>query len=229
MPATPAWLAAAETLFNRGIRGSLQATLLARRLHATALRVEIEGLTSIRASVTDGRLALVADRSAESEPADATLSGSPFALLKLARMVDGGARRSGSRSAAPAPAHTAATAAAGTAAARATVRGDAEVANSYRQLLAAARPDLEEELSRLVGDLPARRLSQLAIGTLAWVRKTQRTVGENISEYLQEESRDLVNRPELEEFLHGVDALRELADRVEARVSRLEQRLKGSA
>jgi len=38
------------------------------------------------------------------------------------------------------------------------------------------------------------------------------TVGENISEYLQEESRDLVNKPELEEFLHGVDTLRETAE-----------------
>jgi ubiquinone biosynthesis protein UbiJ len=64
---------------------------------------------------------------------------------------------------------------------------------------------------------------------VAWARKVQRTVGENVAEYLQEESRDLVNKPELEEFLRGVDALRETADRVEARLVRLEQRLKGSA
>ena len=43
------------------------------------------------------------------------------------------------------------------------VRGDAETANLYRELLAAARPDLEEELSRWVGDLPARHLSRLAL------------------------------------------------------------------
>ena len=46
---------------------------------------------------------------------------------------------------------------------------------------------------------------------------------------MQEESRDLVNRPELEEFLLGVDQLREMADRVEVRLARLEQRLKGTA
>ena len=57
----------------------------------------------------------------------------------------------------------------------------------------------------------------------------RRTAGENIAEYLQEESRDLVNKTELEEFLQGVDMLRETADRVEARIARLEQRLKGSA
>jgi ubiquinone biosynthesis protein UbiJ len=108
------------------------------------------------------------------------------------------------------------------------VRGDAEIANLYRQLFAMARLDMEEELSRLVGDFAARRLSQFARRTAAWARHARRTAGENVAEYLQEESRDLVNKPELEEFLQGVDVLRETTDRVEARIARLEQRLKGS-
>ncbi len=57
----------------------------------------------------------------------------------------------------------------------------------------------------------------------------RRSAGENLAEYLQEESRDLVSKPELEEFLLGVDQLRETADRVEARLARLEQRLRGPA
>ena len=59
--------------------------------------------------------------------------------------------------------------------------------------------------------------------------RARRTAGENIAEYLQEESRDLVNKPELDEFLQGVDMVRETADRVDARIARLEQRLKGRA
>ncbi len=92
-----------------------------------------------------------------------------------------------------------------------------------------ARPDPEEELSRWMGDLPARRLSLFAQRALAFARRARRTAGENIAEYLQEEGRDLVNKTELEEFLRGVDELRETADRVEARLARLEQRLKGAA
>ena len=156
--------------------------------------------------------ALAADRSPEpaaSEQVNATIAGSPFALLQLA------APRGGVSSKIR---HT-----------PAQVRGDAEIANLYRQLFAMARPDMEEELSRIVGDLAARRLSQFARQTAAWVRRARRTAGENIAEYLQEESRDLVNKTELEEFLQGVDMLRETADRVEARIARLEQRLKGSA
>ena len=104
------------------------------------------------------------------------------------------------------------------------IRGDAEIANSYRDLFAAARPDLEEELSRLVGDMPARRLSQIAKSVRSWARRTRRTAGENIAEYLQEEGRDLVTRTELEEFLRGVDSAREAVDRIEARRSRIERR-----
>ena len=54
---------------------------------------------------------------------------------------------------------------------------------------------------------------------MAWARKARRTAAENLAEYLQEESGDLVSKPELEEFLHGVDRLRETADRVEARLA----------
>jgi ubiquinone biosynthesis protein UbiJ len=219
MAATPAWLAAVEALLNRGVHASMQATALARRLDGASLLLNIEGMASIRISAVRGRLSLIGAGSsldsAAGEPADATIAGSPLALLRLA----GAGRADMPRTD---PAHPAR-------GAGAVVSGDAEIANSYRELLALARPDFEEELSRLTGDVPARALSQFALKTLEWARGARRTAGENITEYLQEESRDLVNKPELEEFLHGVDALRETADRVDARIARLEQRLKGSA
>jgi ubiquinone biosynthesis protein UbiJ len=216
MPATPAWLAAAEAMLNRGIGASTQATTLARRLDGSAIGVEVAGLTAIRVSVSGTRLALSADAPPEapaSRPVDATIEGSVFALLQLAR-VSGGPGIAG-KGAANAP--------------RAVVRGDAEIANSYRQLMVLARPDFEEETARLLGDLPARRLSLFAAQAAAWARQVRRTAGDNVAEYLQEESRDLVSKPELDEFLQGVDALRETADRVAARLLRLERRLQGPA
>ena len=218
MTATPAWLAAFEALLNRGVQASMQATALARRLGGTALRLDIEGMASIRISVLGGRLSLIGAGPLDSqagEPgahaaADAFIAGSPPALLRLAR---GNASRGAGVSGG----------------AGVSVSGDAEIANSYRELLALARPDFEEELSRLIGDVPARRLSQFAAKTAAWAARARRAAGENIAEYLQEESRDLVNKPELDEFLQGVDMVRETADRVDARIARLEQRLKGPA
>jgi ubiquinone biosynthesis protein UbiJ len=209
MAATPAWLAAVEALLNRGIQASMQATALARRLGGTSLGLSIEGMAAVRLSMHGGRLSLVGAGpqvdSGTREPADASIVGSPLALLRLAG-VPGSGRSAG-----------------------AVVSGDAEIANSYRELFALARPDLEEELSRLVGDVAARRLSQFALKAAEWTRRARRTAAENVAEYLQEESRDLVNKPELDEFLQGVDKLRERADRVNARIARLEQRMKGSA
>ncbi|MGO8828852.1 MAG: SCP2 domain-containing protein [Steroidobacteraceae bacterium] len=209
MPATPAWLASVEALLNRSISQSTQAAAAARRLHLTSLAVEIEGVLRVRAAVAGDRLALLWGGDSA---ADATIAGSPLALFDLLRGGTSGAvgaRRDR--------------------AAAARIQGDAEIAGRYRELFALARPDFEEELSRLVGDVTARRLSQFAQGALSWVRSARRIAGENLAEYLQEESRDLVSKPELEEFLLGVDQLRETADRVETRLARLEQRLRGPA
>ncbi len=212
MPATPAWLASVEALLNRSIRESVQAMTLARRLNNTALQFDVEGLWRIRAAVSADALMLTA---ADDSPVDASISGSLPAFLELFKSGTMGASTGGRTLK-------------GKGRVPAQIRGNAEIAGSYRELIALARPDWEEELSRLVGDVPARRLSKLVQAGLSWARKTRRTAGENLAEYLQEESRDLVNKPELEEFLLGVDQLRETADRVEARLARLEQRLKGT-
>jgi ubiquinone biosynthesis protein UbiJ len=203
MPATAAWLASAEALLNRSIAASAQAEALARRLQGTSLQVDVEGIARIRATAHQGRLALLAG---EDSAADATIKGSLPALLQL---LKAGTNRSG--------------------AAAAQIRGDAEIANRYRDLFILARPDPEEELSRWIGDFPARRLWQFAERTREFAGRARRTIGENIAEYLQEEGRDLVNRTELEEFLRGVDELRESSDRIAARLARLEARLRGDA
>ena len=185
------------------------------------MEIRIEGFAPIRIAVSSGRLSLA--RGGEGT-ADAVIAGSVFALLDLfARREDG------------AVAHE-----------RVQISGYAETAARYRDLLELARPDWEEELSRLIGDLPARRLSLAAQAALSWARGfaraarsgirasivvrrcergAARTARANVAEYLQEESRALVSKPEVEEFLANVDELRETADRVEARLANLERRL----
>jgi ubiquinone biosynthesis protein UbiJ len=194
-------LASAEAIFNRNIAASTPAAALARRLEGASLHVEIEAFMCIRAAISGGRLALLAAHSGT--PADAVISGSPPALLQ---MLKSGRPATGRNPV--------------------QIRGDAEIANSYRELFAAARPDLEEELSRFIGDMPARRLAQTARSVRIWARRARRIAGENIAEYLQEEGRDLITKPELEEFLRGVDNAREAVDRIEARLARLERAAK---
>jgi ubiquinone biosynthesis accessory factor UbiJ len=202
MAATPAWLAAVESVLNRAIDQSVRASALSGRLNGTSMELCIGGFAPIRMAISSGRLALASGGGAG---ADAVIAGSLLALLDLfARREDGAAAREPVR-----------------------ITGDAEIAARYRDLLELARPDWEEELSRLLGDLPARRLSLAARAALSWARGFARSAGMNVAEYLQEESRALVSKPEVEEFLAKVDELRETADRVEARLARLERRVDG--
>jgi ubiquinone biosynthesis protein UbiJ len=210
MPATPVWLAAIESLLNRGVDQSLRARAAAGGLNGTAVELRVAGFAPIRIAVFSNRLAIVRaggpGGGAGADP-DAVIAGPPLALLDLfARREDSSAARASER---------------------VRISGDAEIAARYRELLELARPDWEEELSRLVGDLPARRLALTARAALSWARGFARSALANVAEYLQEESRALVSKPEIEEFLSQVDALRETADRVEARIARLERRLDG--
>jgi ubiquinone biosynthesis protein UbiJ len=134
--------------------------------------------------------------------ADASLSGTPIALLALAGPRAEGALRGGG----------------------VRIEGDAEVAQKFRELLAQAQPDFEEELARVIGDVAARQVANFARGFLDWGRKAGSSLGTNVVEYLQEEGRDLPTRTETEDFLAEVDRLRDDAERLDARLARLESR-----
>jgi ubiquinone biosynthesis protein UbiJ len=195
-------------LLNRNVDASAAAGAAARRLEGKSLQLEADGLIRVRVTAVAGHLALY---TGDPSPADAVICGSPAALLRL--LTGRAAQTPAGRAAALRPAQ---------------VRGDAEAARLFRELFALARPDLEEELSRLIGDVPAHRAMRVATQAYSWLRKARRTAGENLAEYLQEESRALVNKTELEEFLHGVDQARESADRIEALLTRLERRLQAA-
>ena len=100
--------------------------------------------------------------------------------------------------------------------------GNAGAAEAFRDLLAYTKPDIEEELSKYVGDAAAHRLGQLAAGLRNWALEARSTMSGNIREYLQEESRDVPSRYEVDEFARKVDALRDDVERLATRLNRLE-------
>jgi ubiquinone biosynthesis protein UbiJ len=101
------------------------------------------------------------------------------------------------------------------------IDGDAELAQKFRELALLLRPDLEEELSLVLGDVPAHQLGRFARAAFAWTRKAAATTVRNVAEYLGHERQDLVPRSEAEQFLQGVDTLREDVDRLAARIDLL--------
>jgi ubiquinone biosynthesis protein UbiJ len=194
-----------SALLNRNVAQSERASALAQQLEGRALALVLEGTPiTLFFRVADGRIAIDTRDAGES---DATLSGSPISLLSL---VGPGAedRLRGSSI---------------------RIAGDAEVAQRFRDVLQHARPDFEEELSRVVGDVAAHQVANIARGFFDWGRKAADSFSTNVAEYLQEEGRDVPSRVEVEEFLEAVDHLREATDRLDARLSRAESRARQSA
>jgi ubiquinone biosynthesis accessory factor UbiJ len=173
---------------------------------ARALLAELDGRSmELRFAATPFRVRLAATaealtvRPAADEPADAVIEGTPLSFLRLATGEAAQSIRAGGMD----------------------VRGDAEIAEAFRRLLEAARPDLEEELSRVTGDVAAHYLAGFARDALDFGRRAGDAFARNLGEYLTEESRDLPVRLEVEEFLEGVDRLREAVDRLETRIAAL--------
>ena len=101
------------------------------------------------------------------------------------------------------------------------ITGDAFTAQAFQKLLKHARPDPEEELSRFVGDAAAHQAGKVARGVRDWAIEARATMGANVREYLQEESREVPSRYEFERFGSNIDALRDDVARLEARLNRL--------
>ncbi len=100
--------------------------------------------------------------------------------------------------------------------------GDQEVALQFQDLLRCGRPDLEEELSGVVGDVVAHSMGEFARSVERWGKEARRTLRQNVSEYLQEESRTVPSRYEADVFRQQVETMRDDVARFEARLKRLE-------
>jgi ubiquinone biosynthesis accessory factor UbiJ len=102
------------------------------------------------------------------------------------------------------------------------IAGDAEIAQKFRELAMLLKPDVEEELSRLIGDTPAHQALRFARMAAGFGRRTAETTVRNVAEYLAHERRDLVPRAEAEDFYRNVENLRADLDRLEARTRLIE-------
>jgi ubiquinone biosynthesis protein UbiJ len=100
--------------------------------------------------------------------------------------------------------------------------GNPRTAQQFQTLLQLARPEPEEELSRLVGDVAARGLGDIARGFGRWSLGARQSLSQNVSEYLQEESEILPRRYDVERFRTKVEMLRDDVARFEARLRQLE-------
>ena len=74
----------------------------------------------------------------------------------------------------------------------------------------------------LLGDSAAQNLGDLARKLHGWGEEAQKTMQQNLSEYLAEESRAVPSRLEVELFRQDVNKLRDDVARFEARLNRVQ-------
>lgn len=110
---------------------------------------------------------------------------------------------------------------AATAPGRVDIAGDAELARRLEQIASRFAPDFDEAFTRVFGDVLGMQVARAVRGGLAWSGASARALARDAAEFLTEEGRDLVAKAELDHFLDDVDALRERADRLDARVRRI--------
>lgn len=188
-----------ENLLNRNLPRSPRASELAAALRGKAVRIAARGLGWV-VFVESLGTSLRLSKTRAGDTGDAEISGSLMNLAALAGPHPEEVIRRGDVS----------------------IRGDAEIAQRFRELAMLLKPDVEEELSKLIGDTPAHQALRFVRGLAGAGRRAARTQVRNVAEYLAHESRDLVPRAEAEDFYRGVERLREDLDRLDARARLLE-------
>jgi ubiquinone biosynthesis protein UbiJ len=185
-------------LLNRQIRSKTPARELCAKLEDRVFAVRVKD-TALTMYIIAGRGELFLTNEFSDEP-DVIATGSLLSLARLAGPDGDSEIRDGAID----------------------LTGDQEVALQFQDLLRYGRPDLEEELSGVVGDVVAHSIGEFARRVERWGKETRSTLRQNVSEYLQEESRTVPSRYEADQFRKQVESLRDDVARFEARLKGLE-------
>lgn len=106
------------------------------------------------------------------------------------------------------------------------IEGNAELGQQVLHLFTQLDIDWEDYLSQVVGDIPAYSVSRLSKGVSAFVGTLKERLLQNTAEYIHEEACWLPPAEAVNDFLHEVDELRLAADRLEARIKKMQEAAK---
>lgn len=101
------------------------------------------------------------------------------------------------------------------------IEGDTELATALAKTLNYMRWDYEADLSKIVGDIPAYKISELGRQAASAVKETSTNVADMLSEYWQEEKPMIAKKRHIEQFNADVDTLRADVERFEKRLNKL--------
>ncbi|PJI48307.1 MAG: SCP2 domain-containing protein [Pseudomonas sp.] len=110
-----------------------------------------------------------------------------------------------------------------------TMGGDSAMLLELADILQSLELDWEYEVSRWLGPVPASLLGARLRGGMAWAGDSLESLRLSLADYLAEESRTLVGQHEAEARFAELDQLKISLDRLDARITRLTQKIKPDA
>ena len=99
--------------------------------------------------------------------------------------------------------------------------GDTDFIAAVNQVARNLRWDVEEDLSRVFGDIAAHRMAEGGRALRRWGEQALENTGRSFAEYWTEEQPLIAAAPDLGEFYRAVDQLRDDAARLEKRIEEL--------
>ena len=105
------------------------------------------------------------------------------------------------------------------------IEGNTHFATELAKVFSNMRWDYEDDLSKLVGDIPANKIGQLGRNAAKTVQETSINLAEMFSEYWQEEKPMIAKKRHIEQFNAQVDTLRADVARFEKKLAKLTQKL----
>lgn len=199
MSSLEALLRPATAMINRQLSAKTPARELCAKLTGRVMAIRVSNTAlSVYLAAEEDQLRLSTEY--EQDP-DVVVSGTLIALTRMAGSAGEAVIRNGD----------------------VELSGDALVAQDFQTLLQYGRPDIEEELSGIVGDVAAHGIGSIIRSVGEWGREASATMRQNVGEYLQEESHAVPTRDEAAVFERQVDKLRDDVARFEARLKAVEK------
>ena len=107
-----------------------------------------------------------------------------------------------------------------------SIKGDLELANQISQVLRKIEWDIEDDLSKYIGDIPAIQTTKVLKKIITNSQKNLGNITGALLEYWQEENKILTKKRNVEIFNSEVDKIVEDTERLEAKINIIIEKIK---
>ena len=107
-----------------------------------------------------------------------------------------------------------------------SIKGDLELAHQVSQVLKRIEWDVEEDLSKYIGDIPATQATKVLKKIVTNSQKNISNISGALLEYWQEENKILTKKRDVEIFNSEVDKIVEDTERLEAKIKKIVEKIK---